>query len=378
MENYFRTFDDLAEKIEKFSDSIRELVKINPRYEQLLGYPNTEVITDQVLKTIFGASFFQLGVEEALVRFRSHRYFTDALGIDLLPTVDELYEFYRILEKKTSSTPEKIYSAFAQVHGPVTPLGVETSIDYDFLDANGYLIIENVLDVSICDRVNELTLRIADHESNSLKKGYVYGSGNMQRVYSLISKHDLYYTLLGHPIVDCVMRHMFHRETFHNKYYLTSFHANILKTSSENQIWHIDANVPDPIPPWIMRSNSNYITQDYTRECGATEIIPGSHKWSKKPNAKEAETFYTEGLSRFIEAPKGSLAFWHGHLWHRSGQNVTGKSRVALLGAYAASFLRELSLEENHHLNLDVNQIQHMPNKIKRIIGLNHGAKFYY
>jgi hypothetical protein len=33
-----------------------------------------------------------------------------------------------------------------------------------------------------------------------------------------------------------------------------------------------------------IRSNSNLITQEYSRLNGATEVLPGSHLWNKKPN----------------------------------------------------------------------------------------------
>ena len=200
----------------------------------------------------------------------------------------------------------------------------------------------------------------------------------MQRVYSLISKAKVFRDILLSPIIDQVMKHMFYRETFHDKYYLTSFHANLLEPKSSSQIWHIDANVPEPIPPWIIRFNTNYITQEYTKEGGSTEVIPGSHLWNRKPNAEEAEKGIPEAESVFLEASKGSIAFWHGHLWHRSGENKTEITRVALLGAYTASHLREVSLEENPYRNLNINIIEDLSDELKRVIGWDHGAKYYY
>ena len=76
-----------------------------------------------------------------------------------------------------------------------------------------------------------------------------------------------------------------------------------------------------------------------------------------------------------MEAPKGSIVFWHGHLWHSSGSNNTQNSRIALLGCYAASFLREMSLEENHFSIISKNIKKSMSTKMKRLIGDFHGIK---
>lgn len=218
-------------------------------------------------------------------------------------------------------------------------------------------------------------MEISEIEKNSAKGGYIYGAGNMQRIYNLIAKDEIFQELIIHPTCHHVMRHMFKRDNFHDKYYLTSFHANLLYKDAEPQIWHIDANVPDPIPPWIIRSNSNFIIHDYSEENGATEIIPGSHKFLRKPQMDEIDANYLS--TKFIEAPKGSIAFWHGHLWHRSGRNVTDKPRIALLGAYSASFLREVSMEENPYLSIHPSKYNELSPDIKKLLGWNHGVKDY-
>ena len=43
----------------------------------------------------------------------------------------------------------------------------------------------------------------------------------------------------------------------------------------------------------------------------------------------------------------------HGALWHRSGENLSKESRVALLGSFAASYAMEIASEENHSKIID-------------------------
>jgi ectoine hydroxylase-related dioxygenase (phytanoyl-CoA dioxygenase family) len=169
------------------------------------------------------------------------------------------------------------------------------------------------------------------------------------------------------------MKHIFHRENFHEKYYLTSFHANLLYPGAESQIWHIDSNVPNPIPNWVIRANSNFIIQDYFSDNGATQIIPFSHKFNRKPNNEEINVNKFKAVT--LEAPKGSIIFWLGNLWHRSGKNITNQPRIALLGGYCTSYFREMCMEENYYVN-NVNQSDiELSEKIKKLIGWNHGVK---
>ena len=129
--------------------------------------------------------------------------------------------------------------------------------------------------------------------------------------------------------------------------------------------------MPEPIPKWIIRANVNFLIHDYTKNNGATIIFPKSHKLAKVPPRYSDSNFKLLNL----EAPKGSLIFWNGHLWHKSGSNISSHPRIGILGCFAASFLREMSLEENH-FEVIPQKIQHsMSNELKRLIGSYHGIK---
>lgn len=377
MANYFRTYGNLKEELTLLNNKVANTLKLSEKYIKFENlFKNSDF--SLVMKQLFGIRYFDLEIQDAFQTFRSNRFFWDCYpGAEPL-NHNKLDSFYQSVKSNFGITQVDIAEFLDLLVSDTHSNFTEINIDYDFLDKHGYLIIPNALDLSMCDEINELTVQIAEYERDVIGKGYVYGSGKMQRIYSLISKHKKFQELLVNPIVHAVMSHMFHRQTFHEKYYLTSFHANILEQGTENQIWHIDANVPEPIPPWIIRSNSNYITQDYTIDTGATEIIPGSHLWCNKPSKLQAEAGIKGVDTKYIEAPKGSLAFWHGHLWHRSGRNVTPKKRVALLGAYAASHFREVCLEENPYLNFDQNQISDMKDDLKKLLGWDHGSKYYY
>lgn len=369
--NFSKTYTNLKDAIDLVFNSEYEINYY--KLHELTKNSNKNLI---FLKYLFGIEFFEIDVSFARKYFRSNRYFLDSLGIDILPETQEVIDFENKIEIHGQSIRLIIKDILSKVEN-INGVGVEkpnilAETQIKFLEENGYIIINNIIPLDLCDELNEMALWIAKKELEN-NTAYIYGSGNMQRVYNLIAKHNIFGELVQDRTCHEVMEHMFHRETFHDKYYLTSFHANILKQNAESQIWHIDANVPEPIPSWIIRSNSNFITQDFYADNGATEIIPGSHKYCTKPNLSEIDS--NKFNSRYLEAPKGSIAFWHGHLWHRSGPNKTGKPRVALLGAYSASFFREVCMEENPYLYFNNNQINNLSARLKTILGWNHGFK---
>lgn len=327
---------------------------------------------------------------EKRYQFLTNRFFLDAINIKLMPSNDQFDKFISLLKNNLKlnnnlTGPETYFKNEAskiksEKNKELTHyFGNNFTIpkiqphDFDFLNKNGYLIIPDAVPNDFCDLINKRVFELAEAERSSDKGGYIYGLGNSQRIYHLMGKDRLFWKAISHPLILELMDHFFERDTLHDRYYLTSYHANILNPGAEPQILHVDAAVPEPLPPWIIRANSNILLQDYTLENGATEVVPGSHLLNRKPTKQDVLDFPTQTLI----GKKGSLVVWHGHLWHRSGENKSNNSRVALLGTFCASHFREMCLEENPYLNYSQLTIESIPPDIKNLMGWYHGSKKY-
>lgn len=335
----------------------------------------TSVTCDNV-KYIVGCKFFDITLGEPLEIFRSNRYFLDAISLDLLPSLEivQKLEFLINSNDEIAIAIEQIYHDAFGATGIVDDVG-HPLLDFDKFCQDGYVILEGILDASLCDELLKLIKMHASHERLSSRGGYIYGDGKMQRVHNLVTKDEQFRQLLECKPVHALMERAFHRNTFHSKYYLSSFQANILEPGAKPQVWHIDANVPEPLPPWRICANVNFLIQDYTADSGSTEVIPGSHKWKRRPSVGEVNSNHTESL--ILQASKGSIILWDGYLWHRSGYNSSSEDRVALLSNYAAAFLRETCLQENVYLSSSIMDQTSYTATLKRILGWNHGLKNY-
>jgi len=241
------------------------------------------------------------------------------------------------------------------------------------IQRDGYCVIPDLFDADYCAEVRKNILAIAQREE-SAGKSYRYGIENrFQRIYNIITKGQEFSDFLSHPIVKIIMDDMFERPTLHDKYYVTSWHANIIPPNGESQKLHVDAAVPEPLPPWIVRANINFILEDYWEHNGATLCVPGSHLWHRKPGPDDQQLIARS--VKPIEAKAGSIAVWHGHLWHQSGHNRSSNPRVALLAGFASSFLMEMVLEENHFRVMSEEFAATLSPDLYRLFGWHHGIK---
>lgn len=292
--------------------------------------------------------------------FKTNRYFQEALGIKKMPPKEKLYYFSNTTLLQEVQVCVDMLEKQACGERIVLEHGMKR-----VLDDNGYVVIKDVLSPERVKKLSEIVEDLALYERER-EMAYFYGK-NSQRVYNLISKSQTMALLIQHPLVLEIMNHLFDRDTFHDKYYLSSWHANLVGPGEEVGKLHVDAAVPEPLPPWIIRANVMFMLDDFSEENGATRVVPVSHKMCKKP--KEQNEVKTVPL----EAPAGSIAIWHGHLWHQSGANKTDKNRKALLGCFAASHLREMVLEENHFKVIE--DMDNLDEGLKILLGSDHGIK---
>jgi len=148
-------------------------------------------------------------------------------------------------------------------------------VAYKFYKENGYVLFANALTVDEVYKINEKVNQLLKAELEA-SVAHIYGE-NLQRVWNLVNKDPYFQELITTPQLLSWNNKVFDRKTNHQKFFLSSFQANVLGPGAKAQALHIDTPVPDPLPPWEMKLNTIWILDDYTDTNGATEIIPGSH-----------------------------------------------------------------------------------------------------
>ena len=90
---------------------------------------------------------------------------------------------------------------------------------------------------------------------------------------------------------------------------------------------------------------------DFTRETGATHVVPGSHQWDR-PVEQDHEYVSAEMTA-------GSAIVLHGRVWHQNGRNTSTRDRRTLAFTYRNRNLRQAQSPET---------VDDLPEKLKRLM----------
>ncbi|HZR80096.1 MAG TPA: phytanoyl-CoA dioxygenase family protein [Candidatus Binatia bacterium] len=196
-----------------------------------------------------------------------------------------------------------------------------------FVD-EGYVILEGLLDRT---ELADITAALAPYERDRPMGRNDFEGDRSQRVYSLAAKGAAFQRLAEHPrIVELLDRVLL------PNYLLSTMQSIRLHPGENAQAWHTDDAfylLPRPRPS-VLGVSVIWAIEDFTEENGATEIIPGSHRWAgDHPDERAHE-------ERAAVMPAGSAIVFDAALWHRGGENRSAGTRLAISPQYCQPWLR--------------------------------------
>ncbi len=178
-------------------------------------------------------------------------------------------------------------------------------------------LISNVIDKLIEE---EGTNGGWDHVKDKAVKGH-HPEPGAQRLNNLINKHQCFRKVFTIPEVLCASKFL-----MKNEFKLSQLILRMPLPGAGDQPWHIDwmprRKKTDPIRSVL----SSLFLDDFTKENGATRVVPGSHNSFKTPD-EEGYFYQDHPEQKYVEAPRGSLLIYDINLWHRGSKNINGKKR---------------------------------------------------
>ena len=103
---------------------------------------------------------------------------------------------------------------------------------------------------------------------------------------------------------------------------------------------------------------------DFTFENGATQLVPGSHKWDARREALEDEIAYAE-------MKKGSVLIYTGSVLHGGGDNISDEIRSGIFIHYAPGWIRQ---QENQYLSCPPEVAKELTPELRSLIGYSKGG----
>lgn len=206
---------------------------------------------------------------------------------------------------------------------------------------NGFAVIPNVISSQKCEHFKKLLEDNYEKYSPyyyTPNKGSAHALENKQNekvVFNLHNKSTEWFELFEHPTVLSVLDVVLKEGSYKNQepYHLLNISARSpLKDTGEQQL-HLDSNLPGGDFPIIMVTL--WMFDDFTKETGATRVVPGSHKGTTY--AEDNKIYDTEIRA---EGKQGSVLIYNASLWHAGGKNFTDKTRWGLVLGYGRWFIK--------------------------------------
>ena len=193
---------------------------------------------------------------------------------------------------------------------------------------DGYVIFERAIGRAAID---ELIAALAPYELDRPMGRNAFEGERSQRVYSLAGKGEPFLRLAEQRDVIALAD----RVLLPN-YLLSTAQSIRLYPGERAQSWHTDDAFYLSARPHAMTLAVTVIwaIEDFTVTNGATELIPGSHRWGMEHPDERDQTSVTAVM------PAGSALVFDAALWHRGGANRSSWTRLAISPQYCQPYLR--------------------------------------
>jgi len=247
--------------------------------------------------------------------------------------------------------------------GEIKHVSIDTPIEtiLEILDEDAGLIIDNFLsDQNIESIKNDLKPYL-----NVTRNGQDEFTGfETKRVGALMARSKTCQDLALDPLINQMA------ESFlgpHCESYQLHFTSAIqIGPGESSQILHRDRGVWGGYIPRKIETQFSTVwaINDFTKENGATQVVPGSHKWHKDREPLPEEIAYAEMKA-------GSVFIYTGSVLHGGGTNVTEQPRLGVFLHYAPSWLRQ---EENQYLSCPPEVAKNFSPELRSLIGYSKGG----
>jgi len=239
-------------------------------------------------------------------------------------------------------------TSFLAIERDVDPALVEA--DWQQLQKYGFVIMKNLISHDEVEQVKSALTPLFDKVGRNEFEGVL-----TQRIYSTMAKTRAVDWLATHPRILALLDRM-----FMPNYRLSQLLGINILPGESAQFLHPDDGfypVPRPRPP--LGAASIFALDDFTKENGATQLIPKSHLWGDRKPTKDDKV-----ISAVM--PKGSAIFYGGTFWHGGGANVSDAARMALTAQYCEPWLRQ---QENLMMAIPKDIVRKLDPQLQSLLG---------
>lgn len=221
----------------------------------------------------------------------------------------------------------------------------------------GYAIIHDAINA---DQIAHLKAELQPHLDTTPTGSEAFMGFKTKRFGALMARCPQTHDMLTHPLVLGVVEKVL--GPYCAKFQLNYTGVMYLEPGEKAQVLHRDDGFypfQTPRPPLLLATM--WAVTDFTRDNGATCLVPGSHLWDdqRRPLPEEIVP---------AVMPAGSVLMYLASTLHGGGANRSNRSRCGVALHYALAWLRQ---EENQYLTQSLDEARKLPRQVQELMGFD-------
>jgi ectoine hydroxylase-related dioxygenase (phytanoyl-CoA dioxygenase family) len=226
---------------------------------------------------------------------------------------------------------------------------------------SGFGIVESVLDRDTLAQTRARMYAVRDCIAREVGEDRLQRAGELGVLRVMMRFDPFFFRFLEIPevlsIVDATVSStaILHLQ---NGFILPSFPTAERPRVFQNS-YHQD--FPRVLNGYVASVNVLFAIDDFTRDNGATWVVPGTQHTAFPPSAETVETSAIP-----VECEAGSMIVFDSTLWHAAGSNVSGRDRLAINHQFTRSWIKQ-QIDYVRALGGDV--VQTLPDRTQQLLG---------
>ena len=231
---------------------------------------------------------------------------------------------------------------------------------------DGAVIINDIIESPLLEQLNQqLTpiLNAADPEHSHLNPVLdMFFGARTRHVTGLVAKSALFAEqVMCHPVLLSLCDNILLPHCA--DYILNLAHIMDRGAGAERQLFHRDEDIWIHMPKQRPELEIAMIIAmvDFTRDNGATVVVPGSHQWQDRQHQD-----VSQDQLAYAEMPAGSAVIYLGSTLHAGGENISNNWRRGIHMSYCLGWLRT---EENNVLATPPSVAKKLSKRARELVG---------
>ena len=196
------------------------------------------------------------------------------------------------------------------------------------LDSQGFCVLPGFMGAELLaalqDRVDELFAIEGIDAGSEFKQ-----EAGARRLANLVDKGEMFERAVAMDEVLQGVRHVLGAE-----FKLSSLNVRVAEPNEGGlQPLHIDMGLL-PDARGYATCNTVWMLDDFTPQNGALRVVPGSHKWGKRPQEVLADANAPHPDELLVTGTAGDVVVMNAAAWHGGTRNRTARPRRAMHGFY--------------------------------------------